>query len=68
MKGYRRAMVLTIYIVVLLGQLAAFGATVAVEDVGEIAPLPTMESAGAAIGVPVVLAAMALLITTACLF
>jgi hypothetical protein len=45
-------MALTIYSVVLLALVTA-----ALEDVGGIAPSPTMESAGAVLGVPTALAA-----------
>lgn len=51
-------MALTIYIMVLLAFATFSSVAVAVEDVGGIAPAP-MESAGAAFGVPVAIAAMA---------
>ncbi|KAB1221351.1 hypothetical protein CJ030_MR2G005408 [Morella rubra] len=60
MEACRLTMLLTIYVVVLLA-CAAFRATVALEDIGAIAPSPTMESAGAALGVPAALAAMGVL-------
>ncbi|TXG47886.1 hypothetical protein EZV62_027180 [Acer yangbiense] len=62
--GYKMSMTFTIYIMVLLA-FVTFGAADAVEDVGGIAPSP-MEIAGAALGVPAFLAAIASLL--ACYF
>ncbi|KAI9184755.1 hypothetical protein LWI28_000794 [Acer negundo] len=58
--GYKMSMTFTIYIMVLLA-FVTFGAANAAEDVGGIAPSP-MESAGAALGVPAFLAAIASLL------
>ncbi|KAG6695957.1 hypothetical protein I3842_09G123500 [Carya illinoinensis] len=60
MGDCRMTMVLAIYSMVLLS-FAAFRATVALEDVGEIAPSPMMESAGAALGLPAAFTAIAFL-------
>jgi hypothetical protein len=62
MAGCRVTMALTIYSVVLLA-FVTLRATAALEDVGGIAPSPTMESAGAVLGAPAALAAaMAMLV------
>ncbi|KAL5841219.1 hypothetical protein ACOSQ3_011822 [Xanthoceras sorbifolium] len=61
MEGYKMSIkTFTIYVILLLA-FVTFGAANAAEDVGGIAPSP-MESAGGALGVPALLAAIASLL------